>query len=33
MLMDGQKQTNGQTELQQFQKEPSYDDDRYTCQV
>ena len=27
------KQTNEQTELHQFQKEPSYDDDLSPCQV
>ena len=35
--MDGQKtdkiRTNEQTELHQFRKEPSYDDDLSPCQV
>ena len=36
MLMDRQmdkKRTNEQTELHQFQKEPSYDGDLSPCQV
>ena len=36
MLTDRQmdkKRTNEQTKLDQFQKEPSYDDDLFPCQV